>query len=166
MDGLYIRDRVNGNNDGFHFISAEYVTVSNCTVLSQDDACALFGSCKFVTVTNCVFSTRWSVFRFGGGVAENITVSNCVLYEVYGCPIKFHGKPGSRYENMSFSNLILKDVTGRHRHHQPANSATPPSPATTTSENVTPASHSAPSADRSSKISPSTTSTSPSAAAA
>ncbi len=112
MDGLYIHDRVNGNNDGFHFISAEYVTVTNCTVLSQDDACALFGSCKFVTVTNCVFSTRWSVFRFGGGVAENITVSNCVIYEVYGCPIKFHGKPGSRYQNMSFSNLVLKDVTG------------------------------------------------------
>jgi len=112
MDGIYIHNRVNGNNDGFHFISAEYVTVSNCTILSQDDACALFGSCKFVTVTNSVFSTRWSVFRFGGGVAENITVSNCVLYEVYGCPIKFHGNPGSRFENMSFSNLILKDVTG------------------------------------------------------
>ena len=112
MDGLYIHDRVNSNNDGFHFISAEYVTVTNCTILSQDDACALFGSCKFVTVTNCVFSTRWSVFRFGGGVAENITVSNCILYEVYGCPIKFHGKPGTRYENMSFSNLVLKDVTG------------------------------------------------------
>ena len=112
MDGLYIHDRVNGNNDGFHFISAEYVTVTNCTVLSQDDACALFGSCKFVTVTNSVFSTRWSVFRFGGGVAENITVSNCVLYEVYGCPIKFHGRPGDRFENMSFSNLVLKDVTG------------------------------------------------------
>src|SRR5712692_807402 len=91
MDGLHIYNRVNGNNDGFHFISSEHVAVSNCTVQSQDDACALFGSCKFVTVTNCTFSTRWSVFRFGGGVAENITDSNCVLYEVYGCPIKFHG---------------------------------------------------------------------------
>ena len=112
MDGLYIHNRVNGNNDGFHFISAEHVAIDNCTVLSQDDACALFGSCKFVTVTNSVFSTRWSVFRFGGGVAENITVSNCVLYQVYGCPIKFQGNPGSRFENISFSNLILDDVTG------------------------------------------------------
>ncbi len=112
MDGIYIHNRVNGNNDGFHFISCEYVTVSNCTILSQDDACALFGSCKFVTVTNSSFSTRWSVFRFGGGVAENIAVSNCVLHQVYGCPIKFHGSPGSRFENMSFSDLILDDVTG------------------------------------------------------
>ncbi len=56
-------------------------------MLSQDDACALFGSCKFVTIVNSVFSTRWSVFRFGGGFPENITISNCVLYEVYGRPI-------------------------------------------------------------------------------
>ena len=112
MDGIYIHNRVNGNNDGFHFISAEYVTVSNCTVLSLDDACALFGSCRNVTVTNSFFSTRWSVFRFGGGQAENIAVSNCVLRQVYGCPIKIHGTPGSRFENMSFSNLVLDDVTG------------------------------------------------------
>jgi hypothetical protein len=112
MDGIYIHNRVNSNNDGFHFISAQYVTVSNCIVLAQDDACAMFGSCKFVTITNCVFSTRWSVFRFGGGFAENVSVSNCVLYQVFGCPIKFQGNPGSRYENISFSNLVLKEVTG------------------------------------------------------
>jgi hypothetical protein len=112
IDSLYIRNRVNGNNDGIHFISAEHVTISNCTVLSQDDACAMFGSCKFINITNSTFSTRWSVFRFGGGSAENITVSNCVLYKVYGCPIKFQGNDGSRFENISFSNIILQEVTG------------------------------------------------------
>jgi polygalacturonase len=112
LDDIYIHNRVNGNNDGFHFISSEFVTVANCTVKSLDDACALFGSCRNVTVTNCFFSTRWSVFRFGGGTAQNIAVSNCVLHQVYGCPIKFHGAPGSRFENMSFASLILDDVTG------------------------------------------------------
>lgn len=112
LDSIYIHNRVNGNNDGFHFISAEQVRMSNCTVKCGDDACALFGSCKCITVTNSYFSTRWSVFRFGGGFAENISVSNCVLHEVYGCPIKFQGDPGSRFENIAFSNLILSDVTG------------------------------------------------------
>jgi polygalacturonase len=112
MDALYIHNRVNGNNDGFHFISCQHVMISNCNIQCQDDACALFGSCKFITVTNSSFSTRWSVFRFGGGVAENITVSNCLLYQVYGCPIKFHGSLGSRFENISFSNIVLDDVTG------------------------------------------------------
>lgn len=112
LDGIRIYNRVNHNNDGFHFISAEHVHVSNCTVECQDDACALFGSCKFVTVTNCSFSTRWSVFRFGGGEAENITVTNCLIYDTFGCPIKLRCGPGSRFENISFSNIIMKNVTG------------------------------------------------------
>jgi len=112
MDGLRIHNRVNGNNDGFHFISSEHVHVANCDVQSQDDACALFGSCRFVTVTNCTFSTRWSVFRFGGGNPENITISNCIIYQTYGCPIKMHFGPTSRVQNILFSNLVLQDVTG------------------------------------------------------
>jgi Glycosyl hydrolases family 28 len=112
LDNIYIHNRVNGNNDGFHFISAEQVRLSNCTVKSGDDACAMFGSCRYITVTNSYFSTRWSVFRFGGGHAGDITVSNCVLKEVYGCPMKFQGDPGSQFENISFSNLVLDDVTG------------------------------------------------------
>ncbi len=112
LEGLHIYNRTNRNNDGFHFISCQNVHVSNCDVECQDDACALFGSCKFVTVANCSFSTRWSVFRFGGGEAENITVSNCLIYNTFGCPIKLRCGPGSRFENISFSNLIMKDVTG------------------------------------------------------
>jgi polygalacturonase len=136
FEGIRIFNHVISNNDGFHFISSEHVHVSNCTVICQDDACALFGSCKFVTVTNCTFSTRWSVFRFGGGTAENIVVSNCVIYETYGCPIKLHCSPNSRFENMSFSNLIMKDVTGPiyigagagRRNNQPTDEANPRPP--------------------------------------
>jgi len=111
-DGLHIYNRVNGNNDGLHFISSQYIHVSNCDVQSQDDACALFGSCKFVTVTNSTFSTRWAVFRFGGGNPENVTISNCVIYETYGCPIKMQFGPESQAQNILFSNLVMQDVTG------------------------------------------------------
>jgi len=112
LDGVRIYNRVNLNNDGFHINSSEHVHIANCDVVCQDDACALFGSNKFVTVTNCTFSTRWSVFRFGGGQAENITVSNCVIYDTYGCPIKMRCGARARFENITFSNLILKNVTG------------------------------------------------------
>lgn len=142
MDHIYIHNRVNGNNDGFHFISAEYVTISNCTVKSQDDACAMFGSCKFITITNSSFSTRWSVFRFGGGSAENIAISNCLLYQVYGCPIKFQVNSGSRHENISFSNLILQDVTGPIHisagPRPPRNNAAVPGPAAAAVQSSTP----------------------------
>jgi hypothetical protein len=112
MENIYIHSRVNSNNDGFHFISCEYATVNNCVVLCGDDACAMFGSCRNITVTNCFFSTRWSVFRFGGGHAGNIAVSNCVLSVVDGCPFKFQGDAGSVFEDMSFSDIVLDQVTG------------------------------------------------------
>jgi polygalacturonase len=112
MDNLRIYNRVNGNNDGFHFISCEFTHVNGCDVQTQDDACALFGSCRNMTIANSTFSTRWSVFRFGGGNPENVTVSNCVIYQTYGCPIKMHFGPESKARNLVFSNLILDDVTG------------------------------------------------------
>src|SRR5947207_72890 len=112
LQGVRIHNRVNKNNDGFHLVSNQYVHIANCDVACQDDACALFGSNKFVTVTNCSFSTRWSVFRFGGGRSENITVSNCVIYETYGCPIKMRFGSGSGIENAIFSNLVMNMVTG------------------------------------------------------
>ncbi|HET7840676.1 MAG TPA: glycosyl hydrolase family 28 protein, partial [Terriglobia bacterium] len=107
-----IYNRVNRNNDGFHFVSCENVHVSNCDVQCQDDACAMFGSCRKITVTNSSFSTRWSVFRLGGGDPSDITISNCVIYETYGCPIKMTFGPESRAENILFSNIVMDDVTG------------------------------------------------------
>lgn len=111
IDGIRIYNRVNKNNDGFHFNSCKYVHITNCDVRCQDDACALFGSNQFVTVTNCSFSTRWSIFRFGGGEAQNIVVSNCLIYEAYGCPIKI-SSGRARLENLTFSNIVMRNVTG------------------------------------------------------
>lgn len=112
IDGVRIHNRVIFNNDGFHLNSSEHVKISNCNVVCEDDACALFGSNRDVTVTNCTFSTRWSVFRFGGGQCENVTVSNCVIYDTFGCPIKMQVRSGDRLENMIFSNLVMTNVTG------------------------------------------------------
>lgn len=111
IDGIRIYNRVNKNNDGFHFSSCQYVHITNCDVQCQDDACALFGSNKFVTITNCTFSTRWSIFRFGSGQSQNIAISNCLIYDTYGCPIKISAGRAS-IENFTFSNIIMKNVTG------------------------------------------------------
>jgi len=112
IDGVRMRSRVNPNNDGLHFDDCRHVSVSNCQIECGDDACALFGSNKDITVTNSTFSTRWSVFRFGEGVSEDITVSNCIIYDTFGCPIKAQLRKGSRLENILFSNLMMNNVTG------------------------------------------------------
>jgi hypothetical protein len=111
IDGVRIFNRVNKNNDGFHFSSCQYIHIVNSDVQCQDDACALFGSNKFVTITNCSFSTRWSIFRFGGGESQNIAISNCLIYDTYGCPIKISAGRAS-IENFTFSNIIMRNVTG------------------------------------------------------
>jgi Glycosyl hydrolases family 28 len=111
-DGIRLNSRVASNNDGFHFISCSYVNITNCNFRCGDDACALFGSCQYIMVSNCSFSTRWSVFRFGGGQVKNIAVTNCIMQQVLGCPIKIRCGRGSVFENMSFSNLVFDDVSG------------------------------------------------------
>ncbi len=40
IDGIRIYNRVNKNNDGFHFNSSQYVNIANCNISCQDDACA------------------------------------------------------------------------------------------------------------------------------
>jgi polygalacturonase len=112
IDSVRIQSRVNPNNDGFHFDDCRHLQVSNCQITCGDDACALFGSNRYVTITNCTFSTRWSVFRFGEGISENITISNCVIYDTFGCPIKMQVGKGTRLENILFSNLVMDHVTG------------------------------------------------------
>ncbi|ADY54159.1 glycoside hydrolase family 28 [Pseudopedobacter saltans DSM 12145] len=111
INGVVIYNRVNRNNDGFHFNSCKYVHVTNCDVRCQDDACALFGSNQFVTISNSSFSTRWSIFRFGSGDPQNITISNCIIYDTYGCAIKI-SSGNVRLENFIFSNIVMRNVTG------------------------------------------------------
>ena len=41
-----------------------------------------------------------------------VTISNCVIYETYGCPIKMQFGAESQVRNIRFSNLVLQDVTG------------------------------------------------------
>jgi len=110
--GIRIHNRVNKNNDGFHLVSNQYLHLSDCDVQCQDDACALFGSNKWVTISDCSFSTRWSIFRFGGGDPENITVTNCLIYDTFGCPIKMRFGRTSHARNILFSNLVFQNVTG------------------------------------------------------
>ncbi len=110
--GIRIYNRVNKNNDGFHLVSNQYLHLTDCDVQCQDDACALFGSNQWVTISNCTFSTRWSIFRFGGGNPENITITNCVIYDTFGCPVKMRFSRTTQAQNILFSNLVFKNVTG------------------------------------------------------
>ena len=89
--------------------------ISDCHIDSGDDAIALKEGGLRIVVTNCIISTRWAAFRIGPealGTFCDIAVSNCVVYDTYGCGIKIQEVEGGVMENISFDNLVMNHVTG------------------------------------------------------
>ncbi|MGZ3431061.1 MAG: glycoside hydrolase family 28 protein [Isosphaeraceae bacterium] len=115
LHGLHLVNRANQNNDGFDLNQCEDVMISDCHLDCGDDAIALQDGGLRIVVTNCVISSRWSAVRLGPaslGVFRDIAVSNCVIYDTYGAPIKIQEVEGGVMENISFDNLVMDHVTG------------------------------------------------------
>ncbi len=115
IDGVRIDSRKNQNTDGFHLAGCEDIFISNCQIDCGDDAFPLSKSARNVVITNCSITTRWAAFRMGPwstGVFENITVSNCVIYNTYGSAIKLQEVEGGVMRNISFDNLVIENTTG------------------------------------------------------
>jgi polygalacturonase len=67
-----------------------------------------------VLVTNCLLHTRWAAIRAGGAHragTRNVTVSNCVISQAFGCGIKLQVSGNASLENMAFSNLVMRAVS-------------------------------------------------------
>jgi polygalacturonase len=118
VDGITIHSRVNGNGDGLDFDGCENVRVANCAFDNSDDSICLQASrkdrpCRRVTVTNCIFSTKWGGMRIGLlslGDFEQVTVSNCVFHDIEDAGLKIQMCEGGSMKNMTFSNLVMHNV--------------------------------------------------------
>jgi len=87
IDGVRVRSRDTGNGDGLDFDGCERVRISNCDLVTGDDAIGLKTfqpnrpNRDFV-ITNCVISSTWAAVRLGPesfSDMRNIAVSNCVF---------------------------------------------------------------------------------------
>jgi hypothetical protein len=131
IHGVAIRNRCNGNNDGIDITGSENVLISDCTILTEDDGICLQNldndrPVKNVLITNCIISTRWAAIRSGGahaGGIRDVTVSNCSFFDTFGCGIKLQINGVGAMENMTFSNIVMKNVSspialrlGRHNY--------------------------------------------------
>jgi len=100
VDGIKIHSRVNGNGDGLDFDSCTNVRVSNSTFDTSDDSICLQTSkidkpTKYVTVTNCTFTSKWAGMRIGllsRGDFESVTVSNCTFHNIQDAGLKIQMK--------------------------------------------------------------------------
>lgn len=118
VDGIKIVSRVNNNGDGLDFDGCTNVRVSNSSFDNSDDSICLQASnadypCKNITVTNCVFTTKWGGMRIGlasRGDFESVTVSNCTFHNIKDSGLKIQMNEGGEMKNMSFTNLVMKNV--------------------------------------------------------
>jgi hypothetical protein len=90
IDGIKVNSRVNHNNDGIDIDGCQRVRISNCDIISGDDAVVLKSTlaqpCKNVTITNCTLSSNCNAFKMGtetNGGFENVVVSNCTIYDTH-----------------------------------------------------------------------------------
>lgn len=119
VTGVTIHNRVNGNNDGIDLMSTSQVRISDCTIICGDDAICFQAMSdtlpvEDIVITNCILSTRWAAIRSGGahrGGIRNVTVSNCVIRDTWGCGIKLQISGNASMENMTFSNITMPRVS-------------------------------------------------------
>ncbi len=139
IDGIYVKSLVNWNCDGID-VDAKDVTISNCSIDSEDDALCFKSEylgrfCENITVTNCVVSSLCNGIKLGTGSRtgfRNITVDNCVIkispfngyrhwemppaivdkpeIQSVNCGIVILGVDGGLVENIRFSNIMMTDV--------------------------------------------------------
>ena len=133
-DGVKIRgitidnNQLVPNNDGIHCTVSRNITISDCNIVAGDDAIIVSGfgddvrpGQKFtygnktgiaenVTVTNCVLSSRSACIRIGYGEypIRNLVFNNLVMY-ASNRGIGIFAREQSSIEHVLFSNIIINN---------------------------------------------------------
>ena len=117
IDGITVRSRVNGNNDGIDIDSCHRVIISNCNVSSGDDAIVLKSTsarpCRDVTVSNCVLSSHCNALKMGtesNGGFENIVITGCTIYDTRLAGIALEIVDGGTMDRIVVSNITMNKV--------------------------------------------------------
>jgi len=127
--GISVFNHVSYNNDGLNIDSCRDVTITGCTVDSDDDAIVLKSlsttPCENITISDCVVSSHCNSIKMGtesGGGFQNITVTNCVICSprysevVYGRQRGLAGLAleivdGGTLDRVTISNIAIKGVS-------------------------------------------------------
>jgi polygalacturonase len=116
--GVDIEALIKGNGDGLDFDSCQNIVISDCKIVGTDDTICLQNSkpdriCKNVVITNCILKSACACIRFGymsAGNIKDVVVSNCILYDTFREGIKIQSCEGADIENISFDNIVMRDV--------------------------------------------------------
>jgi len=117
IDGINVSSRVNHNNDGIDIDGCSRVRISNCDIVSGDDAIVLKSTqnvpCRDITITNCTLSSDCNAFKLGtetNGGFQNIVFSNSTIYDTPLAGITLQMVDGGTLERVSVSNITMNNV--------------------------------------------------------
>ncbi len=129
IHGITVHDMATYNNDGIDIDGCRDAVVSDCTILSLDDALCLKSTsnrpCENVTIANCVLSSHCNALKMGTesvGGFRNITVTNCAISSPPPAnPIDGNSRgisgialelvDGGRLEGVTVSNVTIDGVS-------------------------------------------------------
>lgn len=113
------------NTDGLDIDCCKYVTVSDCTINTGDDAIAIRcdskrlknkgAECEYITISNCVLASASSAFRIGVGVGKihNVRISNIIIMKAssaFTFQTSYCGHGEAYIEDVNFSNISAKNI--------------------------------------------------------
>lgn len=112
---IAVHSLVNANNDGIDIDGCQKVRISDCEIVSGDDAIVFKSTlnrpCRDIVVTNCIMSTRCNALKLGtesNGGFENVVVSNCTIYETDLSGIAVEMVDGGLLERVMFNNIAIQ----------------------------------------------------------
>jgi len=117
IEAVTVDSVVNGNNDGIDIDSCRKVRISNCNIISLDDAIVLKSTsdrpCRDVAVSNCVLKSRCNALKLGtesNGGFQNITINNCTVYDTRLCGVALELVDGGGFDRVNVSNIVMENV--------------------------------------------------------
>lgn len=120
VDGVTIRSRDQKlhNNDGVNIDSSQDIRVTNCDVISGDDALVIKSTgatpTRGISATNCKLSSHTNAIKLGTesyGGFEDVTVSHCEITNTDMAGIALYAVDGGDLRKVSISDVTMDGVS-------------------------------------------------------
>lgn len=118
IDGVTIRSFGVAHNDGINIDGCQHVRISNCDIVSGDDALCFKTTsskmgCDDIVVTDMKLKSNQAGIKMGTESMagfENIKVSRCHIYDTRNGGIKLFSVDGAHLRNVEISDITMNEV--------------------------------------------------------
>lgn len=118
INNVTIRSFGVAHNDGINIDGCQHVRISNCDIVSGDDALCFKTTsskmgCSDVVITNMKLKSNQAGIKMGTesmAPFENIKISNCHIYDTKNGGIKLFSVDGAHLRNIEISDITMDEV--------------------------------------------------------